>query len=306
MKILLFGKGGQVGWELQRALAPLGELIALGKQQADFENIDQIRQLVRQVQPDVMVNTAAYTAVDKAQSEPDKTQRINAEAVGMLAEEAHRLNAWLVHYSTDYVFDGEKLSPYTEDDLPRPLSVYGRTKLEGDQLIVKSHAKHLIFRTSWVYAARGNNFVKTMLRLAQERDELKVVADQYGAPTSAELIADVTALALYRIGQKNIGQPENSAAAFSGTYNLVASGDTTWHGYAQHVLELAQAHGIKLKVLPAAVLPIASEAYPLPAVRPKNSRLSTTKLSNTFNLYLPDWRYHMRRLVDELVSQGTP
>ena len=296
MKILLFGKGGQVGWELQRALAPLGELIALGKQQADFENIDQIRQLVRQIQPDVIVNTAAYTAVDKAQAEPEKARRINAEAVGVLGEEAHRLNAWLVHYSTDYVFDGEKLSPYTEDDLPRPLSVYGRTKLEGDQLIVKSHAKHLIFRTSWVYAARGNNFVKTMLRLAQERDELKVVADQYGAPTSAELIADVTALALYCIGQT-----EDSAAKFSGTYNLVASGFTTWHGYAQHVLELAQARGIKLKAVPAAVLAITTEDYPLPAARPKNSRLNTTKLSNTFNLHLPHWHYHVQRLMDELI-----
>lgn len=298
MKVLLFGKDGQVGWELQRALVPLGELIALGEQQADFENLDHIRHLVRQIQPDVIVNAAAYTAVDKAEAAPEKARRINAEAVGMLGEEAHRLNAWLVHYSTDYVFDGEKTSPYEENDPPRPLSVYGKTKLEGDQLIVKSGAKHLIFRTSWVYAARGANFAKTMLRLAQERDELQVIADQHGAPTSAELIADVTALALYRIAQT-----ENSAA-FSGTYNLVASGSTTWHGYAQHVLELAQAHGIKLKVVPAAVVPIASEAYPLPAVRPKNSRMNTTKLSNTFNLHLPDWRYHVQRLLDELATQG--
>ncbi len=300
MKILLFGKDGQVGWELQRALAPLGELIALGEQQADFENIEHIRQLVRQIQPDVIVNAAAYTAVDKAESAPEKARRINAEAVGVLGAEAHRLNAWLVHYSTDYVYDGAKTSPYEESDPPRPLSVYGKTKLEGDQLIVKSGAKHLIFRTSWVYAARGGNFAKTMLRLAKERDELKVIADQHGAPTSAELIADVTALALYRIGQT-----KDSATKFSGTYNLVASGFTTWHGYAQHVLELAQAQGIKLKVLPAAVVPIASEAYPLPAVRPKNSRMNTTTLSNTFNLHLPHWHYHVQRLVDELIMQGT-
>ena len=301
MKILLFGKDGQVGWELQRALAPLGELIALGEQQADFEKPDHIRQLVRQIHPDVIVNAAAYTAVDKAQSEPDKAQRINAGAAGMLGEEAQRLNAWLVHYSTDYVYDGEKTAPYEESDVPRPLSVYGKTKWEGDQLIAKSHAKHLIFRTSWVYAARGNNFVKTMLRLARERDELKVIADQHGAPTSAELIADVTALTLYRIGIKKMGQTEDSAAKFSGTYNLVASGYTTWHAYAQHVLELAQAQGIKLKAGPAAVRPIASEDYPLPAVRPKNSRLNTTKLSSTFNLHLPHWHYHVQRLMDELI-----
>ena len=301
MKILLFGKDGQVGWELQRALAPLGELIALGEQQADFENLEHIRQLVRQMRPDVIVNAAAYTAVDKAEAAPEKARRINAEAVGVLGEEAHRLNAWLVHYSTDYVYDGEKTSPYEEDDPPRPLSVYGKTKLEGDQLIVKSGAKHLIFRTSWVYAARGANFAKTMLRLAKERDELQIIADQHGAPTSAELIADVTALALYRIGIKKMGQTEDSAAKFSGTYNLVASGHTTWHGYAQHVLELAQARGIKLKAGPAAVLAITTEDYPLPAARPKNSRLNTAKLCTTFNLQLPDWRYHVQRLVDELI-----
>ena len=300
MKILLFGKDGQVGWELQRALAPLGELIAFGSQQADFENIDHIRNLVRQIQPDVIVNAAAYTAVDKAQSEPEKAQRINADTVGMLGVEAHHLNAWLVHYSTDYVFDGEKTSPYDEDDLPHPLSVYGKTKLEGDQLIVKSGAKHLIFRTSWVYAARGGNFAKTMLRLAQERDQLKVIADQHGAPTSAELIADVTALALYCISREELSQKGDTAAKFSGIYNLVASGNTTWHGYAQHVLELAQAKGIKLKARSAAVLPIATEDYPLPAVRPKNSRFNTSKLCDTFNIQLPDWRYHVQRLLEEL------
>ncbi|MEN3296421.1 MAG: dTDP-4-dehydrorhamnose reductase [Burkholderiales bacterium] len=298
MKILLLGKDGQVGWELQRALAPLGELIALGRQDADLENVDRLLQAVRQAQPQVIVNAAAYTAVDKAESEPAKARRINAEAVGSLAEEASRLNAWLVHYSTDYVFDGEKSTPYEEDDATGPLSVYGKTKLEGEQLIRQSNASHLIFRTSWVYAARGANFAKTMLRLAKEREELKVIADQHGAPTSAELIADVTALALYRIGQ------QTSASTLSGTYHLAAGGHTSWHGYAQHVLHLAQAKGATLKVAPAFVQPIPTDAYPLPAARPRNSRLNTTKLSSAFNLHLPDWRYHVERLVDELAAQG--
>lgn len=300
MKIILFGKDGQVGWELQRALAPLGELVALGEQQADFEDLQHIRQLVRQMHPDVIVNAAAYTAVDKAEADPAKAQRINADAVGVLAEEAHRLNAWIVHYSTDYVFDGEKTSPYTEEDTPRPLSMYGKTKLEGDQLIAHSQANHLIFRTSWVYAARGSNFAKTMLRLAQDREQLKVIADQHGAPTSAELIADVTALALHRIAIAE--KPPNT---FSGTYNLVASGHTTWHGYAQYVLELARDRAQQLKAGPAQVLPIKTSDYPLPAARPKNSRLDTTKLCTTFNLQLPDWRYHVQRLMDEL-TQGKP
>lgn len=298
MKILLFGKDGQVGWELQRSLAPLGELISFDERQADFQNIDHIRQIVRKIKPDMIVNAAAYTAVDKAESEPEKVHRINAEAVGAIAEEALSLNAWLVHYSTDYVFDGEKSAPYVEDDMTHPLSVYGRSKLQGEQLIRKSRARHLIFRTSWVYAARGVNFAKTMLRLAKERDELKVVADQHGAPTSAELIADITALILYRISQT-----EASTAALSGTYNLVASGYTSWHGYAQHVLELAQAKGIKLKAGPDAVLPIPTEAYPMPAARPKNSRMNTTKLSTTFDLHLPDWRYHVQRMIEELAIQ---
>jgi dTDP-4-dehydrorhamnose reductase len=300
MKVLLLGKDGQVGWELQRSLSPLGELIACGRQEADMEDVDRLRQLVRCVQPHLIVNAAAYTAVDKAESEPEKARRINAEAVGVLAEEANRLNAWLVHYSTDYVFDGEKPSSYDEGDQTNPLSVYGKTKLEGEQLIFKSHPKHLIFRTSWVYAARGGNFAKTMLRLAEEREELKVIADQYGAPTSAELIADVTALVLSRIAYTG-----DSAFTFAGTYHLTASGHTNWHGYAQYVLELAQSKGLKLKAGPAAVLPIPTEAYPLPARRPKNSRLNTTKLTSTFNIHLPGWWYHVQRLMDELAAQGT-
>jgi dTDP-4-dehydrorhamnose reductase len=296
MKILLLGKDGQVGWELQRSLAPLGELVACGRGEADLEQLEALRQLVRRTQPDVIVNAAAYTAVDKAESDTAKAQRINAEAVGLLADEASRLNAWLVHYSTDYVFNGEKSPPYEEQDATGPLSVYGKTKLEGEQRIRQSHVKHLIFRTSWVYAARGGNFAKTMLRLAKEKDELKVIADQHGAPTSAELIADVTALALYRIAQTK------DAATMAGTYHLAAGGHTTWHGYAKYVLELAHANGITLKTSAAAVQAIPTSAYPTPAARPKNSRLNTAKLTSTFNVHLPDWRQHVQRLVDETAA----
>ncbi len=295
MKILLLGKDGQVGWELQRSLAPLGELIAIGRQQANFEQPENLRTVVRQIRPDVIVNSAAYTAVDKAESEPEKARRVNAESVGVLAEEAHRFNAWLVHYSTDYVFNGEKAEPYKEEDGTAPLSVYGKTKLEGEQRIRNHNPKHLIFRISWVYAARGGNFAKTILRLAQERDELNIIADQYGAPTSAELIADVTALALYRIHQKSeFGQ------GCAGTYHLAASGYTTWYDYAKYVLELAWTGGAALKLHPDAIKPITTDEYPLPAARPKNSRLETTKLTNMFNVHLPDWRFHMRRLMSEL------
>ena len=297
MRILLLGKDGQVGWELQRALAPLGELIPLGRQAANFEELDELRRCVDARRPDVIVNAAAYTAVDKAESEPEKARCINADAVGVLAEVAKKLNAWLVHYSTDYVFDGMKSSSYKEDDPTGPLSVYGKTKLEGEQHINRHHAKHFIFRTSWVYGARGSNFAKTILKVAKEKTELNIIADQHGAPTSAELIADVTMLSLYRATQR-----ENNGN-LAGTYHLTASGETTWHGYAKHLLELARANNIELKVQPENVRPIPAEAYPLPAKRPQNSRMDTAKLCNTFNLSLPDWRYHLQRLVDELAMQ---
>lgn len=297
MKILLLGKNGQIGWELQRSLSPLGDLVATDRREADLEDPDNLRRCVRQHRPDIIVNAAAYTAVDKAESEPDKAARINAEATGVLAEEAARLDAWLVHYSTDYVFDGNKPSPYDEDDIALPLSVYGRTKLQGEQLI-RQHAKHLIFRTSWVYAARGDNFAKTMLRLVREKETLKVVDDQHGAPTSAELVADVTALALYRMLQY-----KGSFAARAGTYHLTAAGETSWYGYARYVLELAQANGAMLKVRPEAIQPVPTAAYPSPAARPANSRLNTTKLAGAFDLQLPDWRYHVQRLMKELAAQ---
>jgi dTDP-4-dehydrorhamnose reductase len=303
MKILLLGKDGQVGWELQRALAPLGELRMLGRAEADFDQPESLRAQVRaqvdEFAPDVIVNTAAYTAVDKAESDADTAQRVNALAPGVLAEEAAASGAWLVHYSTDYVFDGGKPAPYVETDATAPLSVYGRSKCEGEERIRASGARHLILRTSWVFAARGGNFARTMLRLAKERDALNVIADQHGAPTSAELIADATALALHRIMGAGA-----AGSALSGTYHLVAAGATTWHGYAQYVIEQAMAHGAVLKAGPQQVQPIATEAYPTPAARPRNSRLDTQLFQTTFGLQMPDWRHHVNRLIAELAAQG--
>jgi len=299
MKILLLGKDGQVGWELQRALAPLGELRMLGRAEADLDQPESLRAQVRAFAPDVIVNAAAYTAVDKAESDADSAQRVNALAPGVLAEEAAACGAWLVHYSTDYVFDGSKAEPYAETDATAPLSVYGRTKCEGEERIRASGARHLILRTSWVFAARGGNFARTMLRLAKERDTLNVIADQHGAPTSAELIADATALALHRIGGAGA-----TGSALSGTYHLVAAGAITWHGYAQYVIEQAMAHGAVLKAGPQQVQPIATEAYPTPAARPRNSRLDTQLFQTTFGLQMPDWRHHVNRLIAELAAQG--
>lgn len=300
MRILLLGKDGQVGWELQRSLAPLGLVRMLGRDEADLAQPESLRAWVRGFAPDVIVNAAAYTAVDKAESDADTAQLVNAAAPGVLAEEAAACGAWLVHYSTDYVFDGSKDGPWVETDATNPLSVYGRTKCEGEERIRASGARHLILRTSWVFAARGGNFAKTMLRLARERDQLNVIADQHGAPTSAELLADATALALYRIA----GLDRDAAAALSGTYHLAAASATSWHGYARHVLEQALAHGAALKAQPQDVHPIATEAYPTPAARPRNSRLSTERFRSAFGLQLPDWRHHVNRLIAELAEQG--
>ena len=301
MKILLLGKDGQVGWELQRALAPLGELCACGRGEADLADPDALRVLVREVAPDMIVNAAAYTAVDRAESDQLAAHACNAVAPGVLAEEAAARGAWLVHYSTDYVFDGTKQGAWTETDTVNPLSVYGRTKYEGEERIRASGARHLILRTSWVFATRGGNFAKTMLRLAKERETLSVVADQHGAPTGAELLADVTALALHRIAW--LGADAN---ALSGTYHLAAGGCTTWHAYAQHVLAQAYAHGVVLRAGPDAVRPIASSVYPRPAVRPANSRLDCSKFCTSFDLALPDWRHHVDRMIAELSAQGNP
>ena len=299
MKILLFGKDGQVGWELQRALAPLGELRACGRGEADFADPESLRALVREVAPDVIVNAAAYTAVDQAESDQFAAEACNAVAPGVLAEEAATCGAWLVHYSTDYVFDGMKQGPWVETDMANPLSAYGRTKYEGEERIRASGARHLILRTSWVFASRGGNFAITMLRLAKERATLNVVADQLGAPTGAELLADATALALHRIAW--LGE---DADALSGIYHLTAAGSTTWHGYARHVLAQAQAHGAVLNAGPDAVKPITSSAFRTPAVRPANSRLDCRKFCAHFGLALPDWRYHVDRLIAELSEQG--
>ena len=296
-RILLLGRDGQVGWELQRSLAPLGTVIAPSLEELQFEQFETLKAVVRKNAPHLIVNAAAYTAVDKAESEPDVAATVNSHAVRVLAEEARKLGALLIHYSTDYVFDGSKPGSYAEDDAPNPISVYGRTKLDGDRAIRASGCMHLIFRTSWVYAARGGNFVKTILRLARERDEIKVVADQIGAPTSAELVADVTALCVGYVTHC----PERFVAA-DGIYNLVASGDTSWHNYARFVVENAARLGLSLKLASGSIRPIATSEYPLPAQRPANSKLATDKLNRVFGIELPHWHIHLRRVIEELVA----
>jgi dTDP-4-dehydrorhamnose reductase len=297
MKILLFGKGGQVGWELQRALAPLGELIALdfdstGDLSGDFSQPEAVAATVRRVAPDLIVNAAAHTAVDKAESEVDLARLINATTPGRIAHEAKALGAQLIHYSTDYVFDGSGDVPRDETAATGPLSVYGRTKLEGEQLIAASGATHLILRTSWVYAARGGNFAKTMLKLAKERERLTVIADQIGAPTGAELLADVSAHA----GRALRARPE-----LGGLYHCVAAGETSWHGYATHVIERARAAGHAIKVTADAILPIPTTDYPTPATRPLNSRLDTRRLREAFGLVLPPWQQGVDRMLAEIL-----
>lgn len=298
MRILLLGKNGQVGWELQRSLAPLGQLLALDSRSQDYcgdlNDLQGLAATVQRFAPDVIVNAAAYTAVDKAESEPDQALRVNAEAPAVLAAEALKLNALLVHYSTDYVFAGDGNTPWQESDPVGPLSVYGSTKLAGEQAIQSSGCSHLIFRTSWVYAARGNNFAKTMLRLAQERDSLNVIDDQFGTPTGADLLADVTAHAIRAIHQ----QPQ-----LGGVYHLAAAGETTWYRYARYVLEQAQAAGVQLNVPPASVGAIATAAYPTPAKRPGNSRLNTQKLQNAFSLRLPEWQAGVARMLIETLEK---
>jgi dTDP-4-dehydrorhamnose reductase len=299
MKILLLGKNGQVGWELQRSLAVLGEVIAVDIDSAspwrlDFLDPDALRALVGAAAPQLIVNAAAHTAVDKAEAEPELVRAINATAVGVLAREAAARDAWLVHYSTDYVYDGSGSAPWTEQSTPAPLSVYGRTKLEGEELIRASGCRHLIFRTSWVYAARGDNFAKTMLRLARTRDALKVIDDQVGAPTGADLLADLTAQA-WRVAK---ARPE-----LSGTYHAVAAGETSWHGYAKHVIEFARARGEALRVAPDAIAPIPSSAYPQAATRPRNSRLDTTKLRSAFDVALPAWQQGVDRMLTEVLDR---
>jgi dTDP-4-dehydrorhamnose reductase len=297
MKILLLGKNGQVGWELQRSLAPLGEVIALGHDGApglsgDFADPESLAATVRAVAPGLIVNAAAHTAVDKAESEPELARALNALAPGVLAREAVALGALLVHYSTDYVFDGSGSTPWTEDATTGPLSVYGRTKCEGEERIRASGCCHLIFRTSWVYAARGGNFAKTMLKLAAERDKLTIIDDQHGAPTGAELLADVSAHAV----RMTLANP-----ALAGTYHLAAAGETTWHGYARHVIEFARARGIPIQVAADAIRPVPTSAFPTPAARPLNSRLDTGKLQRAFGLVPPPWQQGIDRMLEEIL-----
>ena len=295
MKILLLGKNGQVGCALERALAPLarpGELVALDRSQGgDLAQLDALAATVRQLRPQVIVNAAAYTAVDKAESEPDQARLINALAPELLAKEAQALGAWLVHYSTDYVFDGSGTRPWVETDATAPLNVYGQTKLEGERLIQAHCTRHLILRTSWVYAAHGSNFAKTMLKLAQERERLTVIDDQWGTPTGAELLAGVTAAAL-----RQIGLAGNEALA--GLYHLAASGETTWHAYATHVISQAKALRPGLSWAVQEIAPVPSSAFVTAALRPHNSRLNTAKLQAAFGINLPDWRQG----VDEMLA----
>jgi dTDP-4-dehydrorhamnose reductase len=296
MKILLLGKNGQVGQALERALAPLagpGKLLALDRTNGgDLAQLDTLAAMVRQLRPQVIVNAGAYTAVDKAESEPDQARLINALAPEVLAKEAHALGAWLVHYSTDYVFDGSGTRPWLETDATAPLNVYGQTKLEGERQVQAHCTRHLILRTSWVYAAHGSNFAKTMLKLAQERDRLKVIDDQWGAPTGAELLAAVTAAAL-----RQIDLAGNDALA--GLYHLAASGETTWHAYATHIISQAKALRPDLPWAVQEIAPVPSSAFVTAALRPHNSRLNTRKLQAAFGINLPDWRQG----VDEILAQ---
>jgi len=297
MKILLLGKNGQVGWELQRSLMPLGEVIALDRMQCDLSHPETISAIVRNIKPDIIVNAAAYTAVDKAEEDEALANMINATSVGLLAEEAKKLNALFVHYSTDYVFDGTKKAPYTEDDAPNPINAYGRTKLSGEKAIIKSGCDYLVLRTTWVYAARGSNFLKTMLRLAQEREEMRVVADQYGAPTWARNIADVTAHTLIA------AQKERQVSGFvSNIYHLSASGKTTWHGFAGAIIEHARQLALPENIKTERVLPIATKEYPLPATRPENSQIDSSSLETHFGIVLPEWRDAMALCLNELLE----
>ena len=298
MKILLLGANGQVGWELRRSLAPLGEIRAYDRHTGNLQKLDDLSRLIRDFSPEAIVNAAAYTSVDKAESELDEAFLINSKAVEFLAKEAKLLNAWFIHYSTDYVFDGLKSGAYIETDTPNPQSVYGQTKYDGEESIKESKVKHLIFRTAWVYSKRGTNFIKTMIQLANKQDELKVVNDQIGAPTGAELIADVTALCLYQIAQY-----KNSAHNLSGTYHLTPTGETSWHGFAQFIITEALGLGVKFRTSFENVQAISTSEYPLPAKRPSNSLLDTKKICNTFNVYMPPWQTHVERLFKELYSQ---
>jgi dTDP-4-dehydrorhamnose reductase len=287
--ILVIGKIGQVGWELRRTLAPLGRLVCVDYPEIDLTDGASIRKWVRETVPTVVVNAAAYTAVDKAETEPERCLQINGLAPGILAEEAKKLGALLVHYSTDYIFDGTKQTPYVEEDPPNPLGSYGRSKLAGDQAVSQVDGAHLIFRLCWVYGARGQNFLLTMMRLAREREKLRIVRDQIGCPTWSRMIAETTALALKQV----LAAPD--PAVFKGAYHLAASGQTSWHGFTEAIVRLMPDEGKKCKIIE----PITTAEYPLPAKRPAFSVLSCGKLQRTFGLQLPDWEESLKQVLDK-------
>lgn len=295
MKILLLGKNGQLGWELQRALCPLADLVALDRQSSstltgDLSDLDGIRETVKALAPDVVVNAAAYTAVDQAEEEQNLATQINANALQVISEEVNRLGSLLVHYSTDYVFNGEGEKPWREEDAPAPLNQYGASKLAGEKAILNSGCRHLLFRTSWVYAARGNNFLGTMEKLLLQKDSLNIVGDQIGAPTSAEIIADITAHAI----SKTLVNPDNE-----GLYHLAAGGETSWHGFCLCIANWLEENGVQLRTDISKILPIATADYPTKAQRPLNSRLNTEKLRKKFDLAIPHWKFGVQRALAE-------
>lgn len=294
--ILLLGASGQMGSQLRHTLAPLGSVLALNRAQIDLKNAEALRSVLRRENPQVIVNAAAYTAVDRAEAEPDLAHAINSTAVSIMADGAQRTGALLVHYSTDYVFDGTKQGAYTEEDVPNPLSVYGSTKLAGERAIQESACRHLVFRTSWVYGRHGTNFPKSILRAAQERERLTVVDDQFGAPTSADLLAEVTALCIERV----TGAPKQYAC---GLYHLTAASHTSWHGYAKFLVETAAQAGMRLRVTPSDVAPVSSAHYGAAAKRPANSALDTGKLQKVFGIELPHWTVHARRFAERMAAE---
>lgn len=297
MKILLFGKNGQVGWELNRSLQPFGEVVALAREGADFSQPESLREIVRDVRPDVIVNAVAYTAVDKAESEESLAKKINGIAPGILAEEALKLGSLLVHYSTDYVFSGDHKTPYLETDEPAPVNAYGRTKLAGEVVIKSSGCEYLIFRTSWVYASRGQNFLLTISKLMKEREELSIVADQIGSPTSARLIADTTSL-----GLKNVMEQKRAGSFSSKIYHLTTSGFTSWCGFAEEIMRIeSERLGQQLNV--KSIKSIPTTDYPTPARRPINSRLSQANLERDFNIKMPDWRKTLILCLEEIYEK---
>jgi len=300
MKLLLFGANGQVGWKLQQSLAPLGDLKICNRDNANFNDLCELQSIIKKFAPDIIINAAAYTNVDKAESEKEQAFQINANAIELLSNEAKRINAWLIHYSTDYVFDGSQLSPYKEEDKPNPQTIYGKSKLEGEKLIAKSGCKHIIFRTSWLYSIRGKNFLNTIIRLAKNQNELRIVSDQVGAPTSAELVANISALCIYRICQKKLESRE-----FSGIYHLTASGSTSWCAFAKYFLSEAENLGEVFLVKSSEIIEISSSELILPANRPLNSLLSSGKLCKTFNLNLPSWEGLVDRVINEIYLRKT-